>query len=309
MSAGESGNIFTQCGGTTGTRGCYGSHRGNEGVALTDTPQGGINVVGGTAPIPVPTVSASSDVDVTLQWAAPGNFHPTPANNGDPGTGGNPIVGIELWLLTSVSATADLNSRSVTDIDLQNPSAADPDWDLLKIDGVGPEGCFETATTTTTILFSSLDPAVTHFLPVAKICYLANADAASMRSTQYSANGAVVRVSAALPATVQNFDAQVAGKVRGETQVEVNFETTMESTELEGFNVYRSFDQAGARTLVGFLPKKGQGGEGAFYSITDSFKAQGAKQAWYALEMIEDGAPAGTVGPIRVDLKTGGPNK
>jgi hypothetical protein len=286
IEAAEQGNPFAECGGTRFVS-CFAALGGDEAVAVDNAPQGTVGTLGGMAPIPVPTVSASTADTVTLSWNAAANFHPTPAAGGDPGTGPNPITGVALYVYED---TGILDSRAVTDAELDG--------------GARLLGEFATGTTSTVVdLTTDITPGTGTFIPVIKVTYAADPTDGPVDSLFWSANGPVVRVNDALYTEVVNFEATYIGKVRGNSTTHVSWETVSEDG-LDGFELFRSTTSLeGPWVQVGdFLLPNGSAGEGAVYGVDDSFKAKGAKSVWYRLVIHDSGRTPRPHGPISLSI-------
>jgi hypothetical protein len=289
----ETGNIFANCGGTR-VISCFAALAGTEAVAIGNTPQGTIPVLGSLSPIPVPTVSDSSATQVTLSWTDPTNWFQTPVNDGDAGDGTapNPITGVNVYLYES---TGVLDSRTVTDADLAGAT-------LLRQVPLG--------TTTTIVDFATdLTPGTGTFIPVIKIAYDPDPTDGPMESLFFSANGPVVRVDDALFTEVTGFEGIFMGKSRGMTVTHVTWQTVAEDG-LDGFELFRSTSSmSGPWVQVGdFILPIGAGGEGAAYGVDDQFKAQGAKSVWYKLVIHDSGRNPRDHGPVTTAVPQGGGN-
>jgi hypothetical protein len=281
---GEVGNIFTQCGGTTRAISCFASIGGLEAADIASTPQGTLLHTGGLSPIPVPLVESYDRVsgDIVLTWTAPGNFH----------TGGegesNPIVGVNLYLLED---TGLLDSRAVTSSDLAAGARFVRQVDLPA-----------TSTTLNDGVAEDVTPGTGTFIPVLKVVYAPSGGTVPMESLYFSANGSVVLINTALHAEVTDFQGKSLGKSRGYTSVEVSWQTSLEEN-LDGFVLQRATSLDGPFVAVtDLIAPQGQGGEGASYSVVDTFRARGAKELYYRLEIHDADDSLRTYGPVRVVL-------
>lgn len=287
----ETGDIYRgNCSGTRAVA-CFGATSGGRADPSNDTPQGSLPRRGCLAAVPCPVVTASNtNVDVTLSWPDARNSY-FPAEFAGDGAGNvprDPVVGVDIYLLTSSSPAVELDSRSVTTADLDG--------------GAVLHGFFAKGTTTTVINFAADLPAgTTHFLPAAKVRYRDNGDGSPV-SSQWSCNGPVVRTDAGLFTPVTNFVADYVGKDKGLHSAEISWQTEAEDGTI-GFQLYRGTALEGPFTKIADIPAKGIGGEGAFYVQEDVFKVQGKySQVFYRLDVLESDGGDNTNGPIRMPV-------
>lgn len=286
----EQGNIFAECAGTRAIS-CFAALGGDEATAVDNAPQGSIAAIGGTAPVPVPTVGSSTADTVTLEWVDATNWHPTPAYAGDPGDSPTPVTGVNVYVYED---TGVLDSRAVTDADLEAGAR------LLRHVPLG-------TTSTIVDLTTDITGGTGTFIPVIKVAYRSDPTDGEMESLFFSANGPVVRVNDALYTEVVNFDATFTGKTRGMTATHVSWATVSEDG-LDGFELFRSTSSMeGPWVQVGdFVLPNGSAGEGALYGIDDSFKAKGAKSVWYKLVIHDSGRTPRDHGPVTTSIFDGG---
>lgn len=288
INPGEFGNIFADCGGTTRAISCFAALGGAETDDIQNTPQGTLLHTGGLSPVPVPLVESYDRVtgDIVLNWTAPGNFHPN--NEGE----SNPIVGVNLYLLED---TGLLDSRAVTSADLEANARFVRRVDL--------------PAATTTLNDGNPDdvaPGTGSFIPVLKVTFQPVADGTEpLEGSFFGANGSVVLIDTALHAEISSFEARSLGKSRGFNAVEVSWETSLEEN-LDGFVLMRGTSLEGPFAAVtDLILPRGQAGEGASYSVVDSFRARGDRQFFYMLEIHDSDDTVRPHGPIRVVIETG----
>jgi hypothetical protein len=276
----ELGNIYQACGGTARSISCFAALGGAETANVPNTPMGTLLPTGGMSPIPVAIVESydRTSGDIDLSWVAPGNFHPT----GEGET--NPILGVELHILES---TGVLDRSAVTATDAESGAVFKQRIDLP-------------ATGTTLNDVADLTPGTGSFIPFLKVIYSPNAGGVDpMRTTFFSANGAVVLIDTSLFTEVTNFQASFAGKTRGYFSFNVTWDTTVEDG-LEGFILKRATSLQGPFVAVtDLITPQGYGGEGASYEVTDTFRPRGKTAFFYLLEIHENDAATRDHGPIR----------
>jgi hypothetical protein len=292
INPGEFGNIFADCGGTTRAISCFAALGGLETADIPNTPQGTLVHTGGLSPVPVPLVESYDRVtgDIVLTWTAPENFHP----NGEGET--NPIVGVNLYLLED---TGLLDSRAVTSAELEAGARFVRRVDL--------------PTATATLNDGNPDdvaPGTGSFIPVIKVTYQGTGDSADpLEGAFFGANGSVVLIDTALHAEISSFEARSLGKSRGYDAVEVSWATSLEEN-LDGFVLLRGTSLDGPFVAVtDLIPPRGQGGEGAVYSVVDTFRARGERQFFYMLEIHDADDTVRPHGPIRVVIESGNSQK
>jgi hypothetical protein len=286
IEAGEFGNIFAECGGTARAVSCFAALGGAEASDIASTPQGTLLHTGGLSPVPMPLVESYDRVsgDIVLTWTAPGNFHPT--NEGE----SNPIVGVLLYVLEDPGL---LDSRAVTATDLATNARLVRQVDLPATSTVLNDG-----------VPADVTPGTGSLIPVLKVAYAPSAGTVPMESTYFSANGSVVLINSALYAEVADFQGESLGKSRGYTSVELTWETSLEEN-LDGFVLKRGTSLDGPFVAVtDLIPPRGKGGEGASYSAVDTFRARGARELYYLLEIHDADDSSRPHGPIRVVIDT-----
>jgi hypothetical protein len=294
IEAAEQGNIFHDCGGTRFIS-CFDAADGEFAASQPNTPIGGIDPIGGLAPIPVPRVLARiPEWTYHLAWDDPVNWYDTHSNvDGTKGpleAAPDPIVGLELYYHVTPHAPTD--------------TELDEGAQFLRFFPVGTNEAY--------IDCEEIDPEICglagcYWTPVLKVRYRDSSDGTEVRSAYWSANGPDIccyLLQCSLLTRVVDFEARHLGKVRGLTRTEVSWETVTEDG-LDGFVLERGGTLEGPWSPVaGFILPLGQGGEGASYAVDDAFKARGAREVFYRLQVHSDGQTE-IVGPTRLEIPRG----